>query len=130
MDKSRICQNNPVDSTHSVLYNENNYFILATYGLLTSLPVHGTTIWISVGSWAKVGRWKVFLIQTKFRNTLWWSYSLLRMFITIRILCFLFAKINQYLLEDILFYFFANVNKNTRPYFLFSSSLSATSPDI
>lgn len=39
--KAEFFSTNPVDANHSVPYNENNYFSLSTYRLLT-MPVHGS----------------------------------------------------------------------------------------
>lgn len=102
--KAKLFRTNPVDSTHSVRYNENNYFSLSTYRLLTSLPAHGIWISVSVGSWAEAERWKVLLSQIKFRYTPWWSFRLLKIFIIRRILWLLFAEMHQYLLEQIVFW--------------------------
>lgn len=101
--KAEFFSVNPLDANHSVPYNENNYFSLSTYRLLTSLPVHGIGISLSVGGWAKLERWKVLLSQSEFRYTHWQSFRLLKIFIMRRNLWILFSEMHQYLWEQIFF---------------------------
>lgn len=85
VETAEFFSTNPVDATHSFPYNENNYYILSTYRLLTSLLVHGVWISVSVES-SNVERWKVLLSQSKFKYIHWWIFRLLKIFIMRKIL--------------------------------------------
>lgn len=113
--KAEFVRTNPVDSAHSVLYNENKFLYFHNLWGFYIIASRWNTHLSFCGKLGKGREIESVFIAEQVQIP-WWSFSLLRMFIMRRILWVLLSEIHQYLLEQT---FLAKVNKISPPYFFY-----------